>query len=415
MIDNRISGVTILWLQRLRWVAVFAQLTSVFIAYLLDWKVSFLLLLLVAVFTAVSNAFFTRLPPDRSSIFAALALDVVLLTLLLIGSGGATSPFSMLYLVHMTLTAVLLDSRSMWVLSGLSIVCYGALFLLPRDEHIHQSIDAFSLHLYGMWIAFSLTAVALSYFVARISESLAARERELASAREYASRAERLASLSTLAAGAAHELSTPLATIAVSAKELEHFATQQGDAATLHEEATLIRAEVERCRAILNRMRAQAGESVGETASNIEPEELCRLLTEALGPKLSARVVLSISEDVVAPKYALIQSLVNLIRNGLDASTKPVSVSLHLSEENASFEVRDQGPQVSVELLERVGEPFFTTKPPGLGMGLGFFLSNNFATMLGGKCWLESSPNGTTATLQIPKVAAKFSAPISRR
>jgi two-component system, sensor histidine kinase RegB len=397
-----VPEITVAWLKRLRWVAVLGQLSAGALSFWFGWEVSVWLLLLVAFLTASTNqVFFRVIAPSRLSISLVLALDIVLLTVLLAAAGGSSNPFSLLYLINITLAAVILDPRLTWLLSALAMVCYGLLFLLPSTSTMHHGDhEAFSLHLYGMWLAFSLTAMALAYFVAQVSKALAAREAELTVAREQATRAERLASLSTLAAGAAHELSTPLATIAVCAKELERLAAN----ASITEEAQLIREEVERCRAILIRMRAQAGESVGEAPVLVSLEALRAEVLEILGPKLSAGVRFMVEpSQLKAPKRALAQALVNLIRNGLDASQDIVEVTAQVSAETIQFEVVDQGAPLSAEVLVRAGEPFFTTKPPGHGMGLGLFLTHNFAAMLSGKCWLESTDRGTKAALQLPR------------
>ena len=185
---------------------------------------------------------------------AALTLDTLLLTGLLHATGGASNPFSVLYLVYITLAAVVLGARWTWFLAALSVGCYGLLFaaFVPL-EHVSHLAPGMQLHLQGMWVAFCVAAVLTAYFVVQMSTAIEQRDAEMSAMRDRAARSERLASLTTLAAGAAHELGTPLATIAVAARELERSirALPAVRDAALVEDAALIRSEVDRCRAIL--------------------------------------------------------------------------------------------------------------------------------------------------------------------
>src|SRR5690606_36216657 len=136
---------------------------------------------------------------------------------------------------------------------------------ISHHEHMHT-------HLRGMWVALGVAAGFIVYFLMRVTRALAQREEELARARHLAARQEKLASLATLAAGAAHELSTPLSTIATVARELERHL--QDGSAEQREDVGLIRSQVERCRAILWQMSAEAGESAGEGLSRVTAGEL---------------------------------------------------------------------------------------------------------------------------------------------
>ena len=210
---------------------------------------------------------------------AALTLDTLLLTGLLHATGGASNPFSVLYLVYITLAAVVLGARWTWFLAALSVGCYGLLFAthLPLEHACHLAPEM-QLHLQGMWVAFCVAAVLTAYFVVQMSTAIERRDAEMSAMRDRAARSERLASLTTLAAGAAHELGTPLATIAVAARELERSirALPGAQAAALVEDATLIRSEVDRCRAILNRLGAQVGQTPGEAPRRDRPRGAAR-------------------------------------------------------------------------------------------------------------------------------------------
>jgi two-component system sensor histidine kinase RegB len=205
-----------------------------------------------------------------------LVLDTLFLTALLALTGGPANPFAALYVLHVTLAVVVLGSGWGWSILVLSGGCYAALFLA------HNAIPGLNdvtsaewwLHLRGMWLSFVVAGSVIAYFVSRISSELNTREQELAFIQAQMARNEKLSSLSTLAAGAAHELGTPLATIAVVAKELERSATRLDPSGTVAEDARLIREECERCRGILVQMSAKAGETVGEMPGPIEPDRL---------------------------------------------------------------------------------------------------------------------------------------------
>jgi two-component system sensor histidine kinase RegB len=400
-------------LVRLRWVAVAGQLAAGVAVLGLGWPARVEVSAAVLLLTAISNAWLGRArDPSQALIFSILALDIVLLTALLGAAGGAANPFTSLYIVHITLAAVVLGLKPAGALGLLSLAGYALLFALTPDHAGHGAHAehgggvSFSLHLYGMWLSLGLSSLAIAYFIARLSVALNQRESELAAFRERSARVEKLAALSTLAAGAAHELGTPLGTIAIAAKELE-FSSERITPEVLREEARLIRAEVLRCREIIDRLRGHAGESVGEAPQDFPCSALFADVLDLLGGRAGARLRLDPAPEIVlhVPRRALVQALVNLVNNGLDASEKgAVLVSVALAPQRLTLCVKDEGAGMSPEMLARVGEPFFTTKAPGHGMGLGLFLTKSLADQLGGEFTLRSTPGqGTTACLSLPR------------
>ena len=144
--------------------------------------------------------------------------------------GGPTNPFSLLYLVQITFSAVLLHRLWTWTLGIVSTLSFGCCSGSPPDIpalHTHAESGEFSLHLLGMWIAFATAALLISFFVGKVSAEGRQKEREILLMQKRLARNERLASLVTLSAGAAHEIATPLSTIAVIAKEMEHYAIRR--------------------------------------------------------------------------------------------------------------------------------------------------------------------------------------------
>ena len=208
----------------------------------------------------------------------AFVLDTVCLTWVLMLSGGPTNPFSLLYLVHITLSAVLLTKRWTWMLGGSRRFVSGSCSWITGRFRRLRCItrqEPSSLHLIGMWVGFGVAALLMAMFSGKISELLRQHEESLLRMQEELAKKDRLASLVTLAAGAAHELSTPLSTIAVVAKELESVATIRSSTdASVAEDSTLIRSEVDRCGEILRRMSAQGAAPAGEAIETMGAGEL---------------------------------------------------------------------------------------------------------------------------------------------
>lgn len=418
-VDVETRRIHLAWLVRLRWGAMFGQLLTVaLVNYGLGIPLPMIPVLCVIAAEGASNVACMFWAQRRNVVRewvlgVAMAADVVLLTALLFLTGGPFNPFSFLYLVHIALSAVVLPTAWTWGLVGFSLACFGMLFVrhdfLPLDSEIHMShADQMRMHMQGMWFAFGVAAVFISYFVTRVRHGLSQREAELTRARQLASRGEKLASLATLATGAAHELSTPLSTIAVVAKELERaLAMSQAPAQTVSD-AQLIRREVERCRDILQRMAADAGQSAREEFSHVSVQELVESALEGLPGRERVNIQLhaaSLQPALRAQPQAMAQALRTLIKNALQASAPDtqVLVEASLGDERCELSVRDRGCGMGDDVLARAGEPFFTTKEPGEGMGLGLFLTRVVVERSGGHLALRSRVGeGTTAVLTLP-------------
>jgi two-component system sensor histidine kinase RegB len=407
------NAINLAWLLRLRWVAICGQvLTVVAVEVLLGIDLPWLPLLAIVAFEAASNlagAVWARRAGEIAEwpIGLLMALDVLLLTALLSLTGGPSNPFTVLYLIHIALAAVVLPPAWSWGLGALSVVSFGFLFLaegpwadaMPHGAHMR-------MHLEGMWVAFAVAAGFIVYFVQHVTRALAEREAELE--RAGAARHEKLASLATLAAGAAHQLATPLSTIAVVAKELEQQLQENNAAADTAADARLIREQVERCRDILVQMAADAGESAGEPIVTVPIERVIELALEGLRGDRTVSVRVedrAAGKAIVAPVRSVSQALRAVVRNAVDASRQNGAVVLRVDADDDAwrFEVRDRGTGMPPAVLQHVGEPFFTTKGPGGGMGLGLFLARTVLERLGGSLDLSSAPgNGTTAVLTLP-------------
>ena len=224
---------------------------------------------------------------------------------------------------------------------------------------------------------------------------------------------ERLAALTTLAAGAAHELGTPLGTIAVVAHEMQ-IAAQRADGdgtmADFAEDARLVRQQVDRCREILEHLRGDVAGRTTDEAGDCDAGEVAAHVRDSLRPDRAGRVDLCVADHLprpASPPRATEQAVRLLVNNAFDASPDGGRVRLDVSTpdlgRSVEFAVIDAGTGMDRETLRRATEPFFTTKQPGRGMGLGLFLVRLVAERHGGDLSIHSTPGrGTTATLRLP-------------
>src|SRR5580698_4202825 len=409
------------WIVRLRYGMAIGQIvTALFVRYALGVDIPLGAIAIVPVLVGVSNLLLAARVrhPDLSRSIAtsplvawAFVLDTLCLTFLLMLSGGPTNPFSLLYLVHITLSAIILTKRWTWVLGALSTLCFGLLFRVYRPIPalaMHHPADGTSLHLTGMWIGFGVAAFLVALFSGKISELLRQHEGLLLRMQVELAKRDRLASLGTLAAGAAHELNTPLGTIAVVARELELFSTNTTPNEAIAEDSRLIRTEVDRCREILWRMSVQGAQPAAQASESVDAGELLADVCSEIQQPDRLRVELAFpgqAAPLTVPRRAVAQALIALTRNALEASAPDSAVHVIARQEGARFQfvVADNGKGMSPSTLRRIGEPFFTTKEPGKGMGLGTFLVRTLAEQLGGRLTFESAPQaGTLATFELP-------------
>ncbi len=415
-------GISLTWLLGLRWITAIAQIAAILVAKrLLPGELSAAPLLALVAFGALSNlALMLRLrkpgPVQPALPGLVLGLDILLLTGLLYGSGGAANPFTAIYLVHITLAAVVMRGLWAWALGALSVSGFGLLFFWNVHVHSlahmdHGAEGGVSLHLVGMWVAFAITAGLIAAFVGRVTEALRQRDEELAALRDLTARQARLAALTTLAAGVAHEVGTPLGTIAVAAKELQRGAENLGPLGSeLALDAALIRAEVDRCRRILDQMSEPTSSPLGEDFQPLVWGDLESALAEGVSPEDRERLIFQwpVTPCSSIPRKGLVRALRALVSNALEASPRPIQVHVRAIEVEGAWwvEVEDQGCGMTPEVLAHAGEPFFSTKPAGSGMGLGLFLACTFAEQLGGQLVIDSRPGrGTRVQMHWPQVA----------
>lgn len=401
------------WLVRLRWAAAAGQAISIMIAaWILDMPLPTASLLGVVALGAATNLVLQKWkkaarPTGSPQIAAVMATDILVLTGLLALSGGPANPFSTLYLVNVALATIILRPAWVWALVAFTTICFAFLFL-ASPSHGHHMAMAGSLHLQGMWLALTLGAGFIAYFGNRIQKILQSRSAQLAAARDAAARADRLAALTTLAAGAAHELATPLSTIAIAAKELQRGLADRPDETGPLEDSHLIRDEVERCRTILARLSARSEDPISGRLDSCTVKELLEtaLIEIPEIPRIQIQMTDQVSASQVRlPREAIGQALRSVTRNSLQASLDGSEIRIEClrDADQISIEIQDQGCGMTEDVAQRASEPFFTTRPNGEGMGLGLFLARSVVERIGGSLEIRSSlGKGTSTTMHLP-------------
>lgn len=396
--------VNVRWLVRLRWLLIACATVLIAVVDLAIGDLQELPLLGLVALAVVPNVWLDRRskadrpPPGDNALTGVLLWDVFVLTGLLELSGGAHNPFAVLYLFEVMVAALVLPPLRVVGVCAIGGAAYGSLFLnLP---HVHDP-TAMSNHLVGMWVAYGVAAPFVAFGIHQLRQGLAAADFRAEEARRRLERTERLASLATLAAGAAHEIANPLATIAVVAGELERSPYPE-----VVEDGKLVRAEVERCRAVLQQLSAQVGAGTGEPARRVRVdvllEEITRDRPEARLDAVHATDGVRATE-VLAPARLVGQAVRRLIVNAREASEpdRPVVLEVRGTSGVVVFAVVDQGSGMPPEVSSRAGEPFFSTKPRGMGLGL--YFARSVAEAVGGRLELRSTPGrGTEVALLLP-------------
>ena len=407
------SAINLRRLTLLRGLMVPAQVLTVLVAvYALDVELPLSALFAVVVLYALAaglTGLRLRLayPVGEVELFAQLLLDVVVLTMLLYLSGGSTNPFVVLYLLPLSLTAAALPGRYTWAMAGVTAGCYTLLMFFYRPlPGVHAAHgEAFTLHVIGMWLGFLLSAALIAFFAVRMADTLRERDRLRAAMREQQLRHERVLALGTLAAGAAHELGTPLSTMAVLARELE---SEPGASTDATNKLSILRSQIDRCKDVLATLTASVGAERSEAAQGYPLDDWLHDLVgrvSALRPNVEVRT--SIEGPLPAPRVVaeqtLGQAIVNVLNNAADASPEAVELVARWNEEMLEVDVCDRGPGIAPDVAEVAGHTPVSTKQSGEGLGLGLFLANTSLQRFGGTIRLYNREGGgACAQIMLP-------------
>ncbi|MDE2489143.1 MAG: HAMP domain-containing histidine kinase [Alphaproteobacteria bacterium] len=395
----------LLQLVHLRWIAAAGQVATIAVV---EWGLNVRLPLLamgIVLTTLLAGNLLTlaRLrwasPVTNGELFLALTFDALILTALLYLSGGATNPFTLLYLQQVILGAVLLEAWAVWAMIGVTFLCFMGLtegyrpLQLPPGGGPHH---LFALYIQGALVGFALNAMLLATFISRINANLRDQNDRLAALRQRAAEEDHIVRMGLLASGAAHELGTPLATLDVILGDWRRMPKLSRDP-ELAQEIEDMRAEVARCKAIVTGVLVSAGEARGEAAgvSGLKAY-LHDLFEEWMARRSPPHAVfhdeLRANPDIVADS-ALKQALSNLLDNAMEASPEAVRMRARLEDDELVVRIEDDGAGFTPQMLVDLGKPYHSTKGR-LGGGLGLFLVVNVVRKLGGRLEARNREGG---------------------
>lgn len=339
-------------------------------------------------------------PVTEHEIFSQICMDVLALAYLLYLTGGASNPIIWVFLLPIIVTAIMLPQSYAWNMVIITSCVYTVLIayniplpaLAPHAEHHHignltpemslrmqllEDRRYFNLHVFGMWFGFVFSAGLVAFFIVALAKTLKERERSLAEARESALRDERVVSLGTLAASAAHDMGTPLGTIAILAHELaEEFPDHRFP--ELNQRLVILQQQVNRCKQALSVMSASAGEMRAESGkvmlvSDYIDEVLNQWRTHKPATKLNLFIsgACDLQAQIIAER-TLTHSLINILNNAAEATDADKGIEFHAEWNSAVLilKIRDFGPGLPSELLDFAGQKPVKSNKQGMGVGL---------------------------------------------
>jgi two-component system sensor histidine kinase RegB len=374
-------------------------------------------------------------------IFSQISLDVFAIAALLYLTGGASNPITWVFLLPLIITAIMLPQAYAWYMVIMTTSLYTMLiafnvplpsiephmpdpalmksnaegYLLLQHAHVMNDKSYFSLHMFGMWFGFVFSAGLVAFFVVELARTLRVQERSLAKARENALRDERVIALGTLAASAAHDMGTPLGTIAIVAHELgQEYPSHRYP--ELYEKMTIIQQQINRCKDALSVMSASAGEVRAESGSvmlliDYIDDVINQWRTHESGVKLSYFIDPHVETDAkIIAERTLTHSLINILNNAAEASPPELGIEFHASWDlnNIEIKIRDFGPGFPAEIAEFAGKQPVVSKKRGLGVGL--FLTYSTITRLGGLIkHYNSDSGGAIVEITLPLLTTETS------
>jgi two-component system sensor histidine kinase RegB len=398
---------------QLRWIAVVGQITTIAtVTYGLGLELPLAEMLRVLACLIAFNIFsllrwHEQRSVDNRQLFLALLVDVFSLTAQLYLSGGVSNPFVFLYLLQIILAAVLLQPWSTWTIVGITALCVAGLAFtaepLPLPFELPRGVSG--LYIRGILISIVITASLLVIFLTRINRNLRAGDAELADLRQRAAEEEHIIRMGLLASGAAHELGTPLATLAVILGDWRRM-PEFSQNPELLDELGEMQAQLKRCKAIVSGILLSAGEARGESSAKTT---IKTFLDQLVGEWRASRNIVAFSYhnriehdlDVVSD-LTLKQMIWNVLDNALEASPQWLQLEASCDGDSLTVVVTDAGGGFAPGMLEQFGKPYQSTKGrPGGGLGL--FLVVNVARTLGGTVSAQNrDQGGATVRINLP-------------
>jgi two-component system, sensor histidine kinase RegB len=427
--DNPASLLRLRTLVRLRWLAVIGQSVAVLFVWLvLGYQLPVGYCLGLIALSAWLNIFLTlrwrggsQLHPRTAGLM--LAYDIVQLAGLLYLTGGLENPFSFLFLVPVTVSATSLPLRSTLLLALLAFGCATVLafYHLPLPWAPTQGLQLPANYLFGLWVAIVSGTVFAAIYARRIAEEARQMSAALNATELVLAREQRLSALDGLAAAAAHELGTPLATIALVAKELKREVPKNSP---YTEDIDLLISQAARCREILSKLSREkdAGDEVFGRV------QMTALLEDLVAPLRGSDVTIAITagaepkdsgseEPVFRRNPAIAYGLGNILENAIDFAKSEVKVTAQWSSTQVLLSVADDGPGFDQSIFDRLGDPYVTTRPGydteandsgHEGMGLGLFIAKTLLERTGAQVRIsnrEAPLHGATVSVAWPRSA----------
>ncbi len=342
---------------------------------------------------------------SAGELFSQLLFDIGALSAIVFFSGGAANPLVSLLLPPVAIAALTLPARCVLVISATAIVAYSLLMVFFIPLPMADATRATRLHLIGMWLIFVISAAMIAWIIVRMTRLIRERDAELAATREQALRDERVMAMGTLAAGAAHELGTPLGTISLLAGEL---ANDPNLPPAMHDDIALLRQQIGVCKEIITGLSRRAGAERLENAEPIAADrwlESVRQHWHAARPQANSRLI--ITSDGSSPQLVadprLEQALLNLLNNAANATHHPLEIRLGWCADEICFEIRDHGPGFPPAVLAHGGQSNFPAHERGSGVGL--MLTKTAIEQLGGRLSLMNRDDGgAIARIELPRV-----------
>ncbi|ACP27145.1 two-component sensor histidine kinase protein [Sinorhizobium fredii NGR234] len=400
-------------LVRLRWLAVGGQAVAVIVTALwLRFPLPLVSCSLLIASLALLNVFLTiRFPPTHRltapAAFALLGLDLAQLTALLFITGGLTNPFAPLLCVPVIISSASQPKPHSIVLAVFAVIGVTALAFSPFPLPWYPGTVLLMPRVLtaGVWFAIvSMTAFA-AFYTYRVSLEASELSEALTATELVLQREKHLSQLDGLAAAAAHELGTPLATITVVAKEMER---ELGDDPRFGEDVHLLRSQSERCRDILKRLTTLSSES--EEHMRLLP--LSSLIEEVMAPHREFGIQIKLvekgdraSEPVGNRNAGILYGLGNLLENAVDYAREAVTVTVEHTTERVKVTIEDDGDGFSPDILARIGEPYVTRRQKedsAGGLGLGLFIAKTLLERSGARLRFENAP-GARVSVEWPR------------
>jgi two-component system sensor histidine kinase RegB len=389
----------------LRWLSIlFMVILTVLGSSVLNIKLPTLSLLVVAAVTLVYNLIVFSFRKTgglwgRYSVAVELGIDIVAWSVYTGLSGGATNPLISILLPLVAIGAAVLPIGQAWALGLFSIGAYSLLWQIFLPLVIYDRGLAVHLHLLGMWLTFVVSVAVAVWFIGSMTSAVRERDQNLARAREEALRNEWVVTLGSLAAGAAHEMSTPLATLGMLVEELFARPDIPQD---LRPDVTLMRKQIEACKRSLTQLSARAGNERAIQIETCPVEEWMRHLVQQWQTLYPATDIdLSIAPGIdtvrIVPDLPLEQALRNLVDNAVNAEPTNIAIELRRDGDDLVLRIIDQGKGIPARVVNHLGK--VPPLPSREGLGIGLTLSKGAIERYAGRVSFSLRPEGGTDTL----------------